>query len=170
MDTETRCWLAGLLEGEGSFMKGNPVSPGLPIISIQMTDEDVIKKVSDIFEVSYHQVCEKRRIEHPHWKTCFGARVRGSKAVAIMKEIRYLMGTRRQGQIDKALASYEIKQERFADGDIEAIIELCRKGEMTQGEIAKKFGTQRETVNKIWRGKYKPLLKLERVPKGEATA
>ena len=27
-------WLAGLLEGEGSFMAGPPSSPGLPIIAV----------------------------------------------------------------------------------------------------------------------------------------
>jgi len=45
-------WLAGLLEGEGSFLLDNrsakrfkvSTSPPFPFIKIQMTDEDVIKK------------------------------------------------------------------------------------------------------------------------------
>ena len=31
-------WLAGLLEGEGTFMTGPPSSPGLPVIAVNMTD------------------------------------------------------------------------------------------------------------------------------------
>jgi len=37
-------WFAGLLEAEGSFMKGTPSRPGSPIVSLQMTDEDVVEK------------------------------------------------------------------------------------------------------------------------------
>jgi hypothetical protein len=38
---ETLIWLAGILEGEGSFMKGPPSSPNRPVISMVTTDIDV---------------------------------------------------------------------------------------------------------------------------------
>ena len=38
-------WLAGLLEGEGSFMTGPPSSPGLPVIAVNMTDQDVMARI-----------------------------------------------------------------------------------------------------------------------------
>ena len=43
-------WLAGLLEGEGSFMTGPPSSPGLPVIAVNMTDHDVMARIGQIFE------------------------------------------------------------------------------------------------------------------------
>jgi len=39
-------WLCGLLEGEGSFMKGPPSRPQYPVISMCSTDEDVMQRVS----------------------------------------------------------------------------------------------------------------------------
>jgi hypothetical protein len=39
-------WLAGLLEGEGSFLKGPPSAPRHPILALQMTDEDVVARVA----------------------------------------------------------------------------------------------------------------------------
>ncbi len=38
-------WLAGLLEGEGSFMVGPPSDPRRPAIAVQMTDEDVMRRI-----------------------------------------------------------------------------------------------------------------------------
>ena len=46
-------WLAGLLEGEGSFMRGPPSRPNMPAIAIQMTDEDVIQRVAQLWAVCY---------------------------------------------------------------------------------------------------------------------
>jgi hypothetical protein len=41
-------WLAGLLEGEGSFTAGPPSSPRMPVISVNMTDEDVVARLGRI--------------------------------------------------------------------------------------------------------------------------
>jgi hypothetical protein len=95
-------WLAGLLEGEGSFMKPTPSLPNRPVISVQMTDEDVISRVANILGCSYYHVPSK----NPKWKDTFCIRVRGKKAVSWMNELRPLMGNRRQQQIDVALAHY----------------------------------------------------------------
>ncbi len=46
-------WLVGLLEGEGSFMPGPPSEATRPRISIQMTDENVIRRVARIFGKKY---------------------------------------------------------------------------------------------------------------------
>lgn len=42
-------WLAGLLEGEGSFLKGPPSAPRHPVVALQMTDEDVVSRVAAMF-------------------------------------------------------------------------------------------------------------------------
>jgi hypothetical protein len=54
-------WLAGLLEGEGSFMKGAPSNKRLPIISMQTTDGDIAEKVGKMFNVKVYS--RKRRQE-----------------------------------------------------------------------------------------------------------
>lgn len=113
IDELTLHWLAGLLEGEGSFTAGIPANPAKPIISLQMTDEDVVAKVAAIFQVKYHQV----EMNHEKgWRDTYRLRIAGKKAVAVMKLLRPLMGERRQGQIDKALACY--------NGDTRKVITL----------------------------------------------
>jgi hypothetical protein len=96
-------WLAGLLEGEGSFMVGPPSSPRMPLISVHMTDEDVMARLGRIFERKVHVV----RPRNPRWRTSYLVRVNGGNAVRWMRLLRPLMGARRQGQIDRALASYD---------------------------------------------------------------
>jgi hypothetical protein len=100
-DTELH-WVAGLLEGEGSFLPGPPSSPRLPIISVHMTDEDVVARLGRIFGRKVY-VGKPR---NPRWRTSYMLRVTGGKAVRWMVLLRPLMGTRRQAQIDRALASY----------------------------------------------------------------
>ena len=95
-------WLAGLLEGEGSFMTGPPSSPGLPVIAVNMTDQDVMARIGQIFERKVHVV----RPRNVHWRTSYQVRVNGRAAVRWMTVLRPLMGLRRQAQIDRALASY----------------------------------------------------------------
>lgn len=96
-------WLAGLLEGEGAFLKGPPSAPRYPVLALQMTDEDVVARVAGMFG-------RKAGCWHPpdaRWQTIYISRVTGAKAVAWMLALRPLMGRRRQIQIDRAVASYE---------------------------------------------------------------
>jgi len=94
-------WLAGLLEGEGSFLKGPPSAPRHPVLALQMTDEDVVARVAAMFgrKASCWQPRQAR------WQRTFVVRVTGAKAAAWMTALRPLMGQRRRGQIDRALAS-----------------------------------------------------------------
>ena len=105
IDEKTLHWLAGYLEGEGSFMKGSPSTPNQPIIMVSSTDEDVIRKVAGIFGRSYHKASEQRSVGHG-WKQAYAVRLRGSKAVELMTLLLPLMGYRRRSQIQKALDSY----------------------------------------------------------------
>jgi hypothetical protein len=73
-------WLAGLLEGEGSFLKGPPSAPRHPVLALQMTDEDVVARVAAMFgrKLGRWQPRETR------WKPTFMVRITGAKAVAWM--------------------------------------------------------------------------------------
>lgn len=98
-----RYWLAGLLEGEGSFLKGPPSAPRYPVLSLQMTDEDVVARVAAMLgrKMGCWQAPDER------WLPTYLVRITGAKAVAWMTALRPLMGQRRQGQIDRAVASYD---------------------------------------------------------------
>jgi hypothetical protein len=100
----TLYWLAGLLEGEGSFLAPAPSAPNQPRISINMTDEDVIRRAADVFGI---RVVHCRRSQNEKWKPSYLVQIRGRKAVELMQMLRPLMGNRRQQQIDKALAAYQ---------------------------------------------------------------
>jgi hypothetical protein len=92
-------WLAGLLEGEGSFMKGPPSSPNLPIVKVEMCDEDVIRHAARLLSSSVTIIDR-----HPErgYKRVFRVTVKGSRAVEIMLGLRPLMGERRSRDIGSA--------------------------------------------------------------------
>ncbi len=95
-------WLAGILEGEGSFMRGIPSSPNRVRIAVQMTDRDVIERVARLWNGAVYE-CKAR---NPRHKASYRAQLDRSGAVALMILLRPLMGQRRQGQIDAAISSY----------------------------------------------------------------
>lgn len=89
-------WLAGLLDGEGSFFKGK--NNGLARIECQMTDEDTIAKAARLMGVGYG-----KRKPLPGRKTIYRLALTGPRAEIVMRELTPLMGTRRQQQIRDAL-------------------------------------------------------------------
>ena len=148
-------WLAGYLEGEGSFMRGSPSDPGNSKISVCSTDEDVIAKVGKLFGNTPYLA--KRKISNPKHKPVWTVKKSGRDAVALMQLLLPLMGKRRHEQISKAIVSYTpSKYKRLSLDEVEKIRVLCRT-DMKQGEIAQLFEIRRETVNKIKSGKFHPL-------------
>lgn len=144
-------WLAGFLEGEGSFMKGPPSNPNLPVISAISTDEDVIKKISKLWNVKYHKYNSLKYI-NKGYKPTYSIRMKGKRAVELMGELKSLMGRRRQEQIKKAINSYDIKGKRLYE-DIVINIKNRLKEKNKHKDIAKEFNISRETVVRINTGK-----------------
>lgn len=94
-------WLAGLLEGEGSFiLTKNRSTYRYARIVVSMVDEDVIQRVADLWETKLSFVKPSR----PGHQSQFRAGISGQRAVEWMRLLRPLMGVRRQGQIDRVLA------------------------------------------------------------------
>lgn len=94
-------WAAGLLEGEGSFMSSKP---GTARISVEMTDHDVILRLSEVTGVG--------NISGPYFKD--GGKdswiwsVSKSRDAAALAMLMYpLMGERRKSQIVTALSSWK---------------------------------------------------------------
>lgn len=130
-------WLAGLLEGEGSFLKGPPSAPRHPVLALQMTDEDVVVRVAKMFgrKAGCWQPREVR------WQATYMVRITGSKAVAWMTALKPLMGRRRRVQIDRALASYDPKQIALLDDSgARQALRMLASGSSVR-EVAEQFGT-----------------------------
>jgi len=144
MDTKEFFWLVGLLEGEGSFLKPTPSQPHSPAISVQMTDEDVIQKVSVLLGSKY-QTCKPQKSHH---KVSFRIMKRGYKAVELMKKLFPHMGVRRQSQITRAIYNYSPNRKLLTPEVKRKIVKTYRNG-MVARKVAQKFGIRRETVHRI---------------------
>jgi len=135
-------WLAGLLEGEGSFMQGPPSDAHRPLISVEMTDEDVIARVSVLFKTKVLKPA--KRGEYKQTYTC---RVTGDRAAELMRALRPYMGLRRQKQIDKALSCYVPGRNKITEDTVDQMVTLVQQG-MTHAAIAEKLSLCRESVTR----------------------
>ena len=101
------CWLAGLLEGEGSFYTytkkqlKNPTT--YPELSVQSNDEDVIlraslligSRVSDVVPYNYSKL------------KSYKVRACSTKAIQWMMTIYPLMGIRRKAKIKEVITAWK---------------------------------------------------------------
>jgi hypothetical protein len=129
-------WLAGLLEGEGSFLSGPPSSPHLPSLQVVMADEDVMLRVGRLLGRRVYRIKPRRS----HWQMTFTVRMKGLRAVEWMQRLRPLMGERRRAQIDRAIGSYKSRSGQLLDDDQvrRALVDLA-SGRSVR-EVAEKFG------------------------------
>lgn len=91
-------WLAGILEGEGSFIFSN----GSPRISIGTVDEDVAIKIHSIMECTGSIFEDKTETS----KTFYKVNLQGIAAIDLMKALYPLLGLRRQEKITDILEEY----------------------------------------------------------------
>ncbi len=126
-------------------MTGPPSAPNSPIVQVSMTDEDIIERVAEIFDKKYQSIKARK----DNWKPTFCFKVKGIYAVKIMKELKPLMGIRRQSQITRAIESLNIQRKFFTDKEKSDIIKAASKGTTSQQKIADMYGCSREYVNKL---------------------
>lgn len=99
-------WLAGLMEGEGSFgvRDGGPhrgARRGL-IAKLKMTDKDVVEKAKEIMPACGPYVHNDNRPKH---STTYEVQWYGQRAENLMTRILPYMGERRKAKIDKCLSA-----------------------------------------------------------------
>src|SRR6266851_166503 len=105
-------WLAGLLEGEGSFGFGVIKRPDRQSdtsyirVRLSMTDHDVIQRAANLTGAP---VCGPYRGKSGKDKPIWCADVPGYKAEIIMRQILPFMGERRTAQITKALEHWDAR-------------------------------------------------------------
>lgn len=100
INTRDIYWLAGFVEGEGSFSIHKPHSLR---ITIQTTDEDVMLKAAQLLNVRLKGPFNYNKGYKPTWRIQFN----GSLAAGWMMIFYKLMGTRRKQQIRKCLAFWK---------------------------------------------------------------
>jgi hypothetical protein len=106
-----RHWLAGYLEGEGCFGSEKHTKPYAtyirPRVALNSTDEDVILRVQGILYDKFQirvAVCSFQP-KYIGAKISYDLKVRGKKAVLIMKDLYPLMSKRRQAKILEVVAN-----------------------------------------------------------------
>jgi hypothetical protein len=96
-------WLAGLLEGEGTFAASGKGGNTYPVVSVQMCDLSVVRRASAILGAAS---LREHRPENEGWSTVYVATISGARAADWMRRLRPFMGIRRTAAIDNALANY----------------------------------------------------------------
>lgn len=92
-------WLAGLLEGEGTFdMHKNKY----PRIRVGMTDRDVVGRVATLLGTSIRMTISK-----VGYKSSYHAELSGQRAADMMWRLLPHMGARRSSKIGEILGRYE---------------------------------------------------------------
>lgn len=121
-------WLAGLLEGEGSFQCGS-YSKNLNLrVSLQMTDEDVVLRALVLIQritgrqYSIYEYSPKR--EGRRCLTAYRVTVYGKDAIKVMKKVVRLMGQRRRKRIWQLLNGYRQPVEKPDLSNILSIVKL----------------------------------------------
>jgi hypothetical protein len=135
-------WLAGLLEGEGTFLRPAPSNPRSPIISCRMTDLDVVELVAAAFGTSV-QANDKG-----HFRTEYAATIRGSRAAELMGLLRPMLSARRRAAIDRALKDYSPPAHKLSFDLAEEIRRRHADGE-TVSSLARRFNVARQSIHPI---------------------
>lgn len=99
-------WLAGILEGEGSFsLKTNRGYNGTICISIQMTDKDIMDRCAAILNTKVYgpYTSKQKKKDGSSKKETYLITVFGSHAASWMMTLYSFMGKRRQLKIKELL-------------------------------------------------------------------
>lgn len=125
IDEQEFHWLVGILEGEGTFGRGTPSSPGLPFVRVSMTDRDVAERVA----VAVGRAVVALRKRQPHHKRPYATVIKGAPAVQLMNAVRPFLGKSRQSEIDRAIASWHGRPARWRRPAADCSVEDCpRRG------------------------------------------
>lgn len=128
-DPRALSWLAGLLEGEGTFsLTCNKNGICYPVISINMCDGSVVRRVAALLAAPSVALREARRAE---WRPTFVAQVGGAHAAEWMNRLRAFMGHRRTQAIDAALAQYH--PIRLIDPPATCVVPSCKEPHRGRG-------------------------------------
>ena len=128
INTRDIIWLSGLIEGEGCFdiKRDRNLSKNQPRLSIEMSDKDVIEKVTGILNSPFYQ----RENSGEGTKTMYRTAITGNKAIQWMMTLYSLMGKRRKSRIRQVIDNW-LDQGKFE------IVQAISKSKSVSYEDAK---------------------------------
>lgn len=97
-------WLAGQLEGEGTFVVTRDSQSSYPVIKVEMCDEEIVARAGHILGAGRLYAHDPQRAG---WSIRYVAKIGGHRAAEWMRRLRPYTGLRRSAAIDKALAAYQ---------------------------------------------------------------
>lgn len=121
-----RAWIAGLLEGEGSFIAGQ-AARSYPVIKVEMCEQEVIERAARLLDTSVWFVARGTE----GWRPTYVAQIAGHRAAEWMRDLRPYMGLRRTAAIDAALAAYH--PIRLVVPPPVCIVERCERQHRARG-------------------------------------
>ena len=128
-------WLAGLLEGEGTFGI-NRYSPEIayPVIGLQMCDEGIVARVARLMGAPN---VWRREAEQDGWSPTYATAVSGRDGASWMRRLRDSISARRRASIDAALATYH--PIRLVDPPASCTVPNCRRAHRSRGLCHKHY-------------------------------
>ena len=97
-ETSQIAWLAGILEGEGSF----GMAKTSPCIQIQMCDRDIVERVAGLLNIKLRAPWKRK----DGYQWVWGCRAFGTDAVGWMLTLYTFLGERRRAKIREVLAEW----------------------------------------------------------------
>ena len=108
MNRDDLMWLAGLCEGEAYF--GARADTGLPRLSIEATDRDVVGRAATLINGKVRA----RMQRNPRSRPTYVCEVSGEKAISVMQALLPHMGARRSSRIMEILFGYGVSLQSTA--------------------------------------------------------
>ena len=127
-------WLAGLLEGEGTFTATETHGHFYPVLKVEMCAEDVVVRASRLFGAPS---VARREPDHEGWSPTYVGVISGSDAAVWMRSLRDHMGHRRTEAIDSALAQYH--PIRLVDAPESCVVPGCNEPHRGRGLCHKHY-------------------------------
>jgi hypothetical protein len=134
-EASSLAWLAGLLEGEGTFSI-NRYSDEIayPVISVHMCDQGIVARAARLLGAPN---VWRREPEKEGWSPTFVAAITGHHATTWMRRLRDRMGHRRTEAIDAALSQYH--PIRLVDPPAECVVPGCSEPHRGRGLCHKHY-------------------------------
>ena len=124
-------WLAGVLEGEGSFVSARFDGHCYPRVQMTMCDRFVLERAMTLMPGSHiYAVSDKRGAERG-WSASWIVMVNGLPAAEVMRSVLPWMGSRRTRAIDRSLSAWH--PIRVAAPRLSCIVPGCRRRHAARG-------------------------------------
>lgn len=150
-------WLSGLIEGDGCFFS----QKNRPVVSLCLTDKDVLTRAAQIFQTSVYHYSPKEL----NYKDQYEFQVKSEKAISIMNVLYAYMGDRRKKKIDEIKSKWDLHCEqtfsankKASNIDVQKLKEEYKTS--SSRKLGAKYGLSFSTIQRLLREDFKPYQKI----------